>query len=178
MIPLLSKRRVDRKIDIRWQVLDATSSDELNKIAKKESFDVVVCSMALHDLATISPLLNFLRGVMNTGASFIFSIPHPCFNMGAVSLDFTSEKPMVSRSTYIEPMHLEMKAKANQPINQHCFHRSITDIFHQCFSVGLVLDGLQEPALADIQDDLNEVDLDWKYLPSIPPALICRWIFK
>lgn len=164
--------------NIRWQVLDATSEQALNEISENENFDIVVCSMALHDLPTISPLLSSLKALMKNEGQFIFSIPHPCFNMGEVLLDFNPDTPSVCRSSYIEPMHLEMKSKPNQPINQHCFHRSLTDIFNQCFSAGLVLTNFEEPTLLDTTDDLTHVDLDWKYLPHIPPALICGWRFR
>jgi 2-polyprenyl-3-methyl-5-hydroxy-6-metoxy-1,4-benzoquinol methylase len=163
---------------IRYRLLDATSEAEFAEIASNETFDSVVCSMALHDLPTIKPLLKSLPALLNSEGNFIFSIPHPCFNMGEVTLDLLSAHPSISRSTYIEPVHLQMKSKPNQPINQHCFHRSLTDIFQEFFSVGMVLDALQEPSISGVQEDMSKVDLDWKYLPQIPPAILCRFVFK
>ena len=160
---------------IRYQQLDATSSEELSHLAKEEQFDAVVCSMALHDLPTIEPLLQSLSHLLKPQGSFIFTVPHPCFNSGEVRLNFFDERPSITRSNYIKPMHLEMNSKPNQPVKQHCFHRSLTDIFGQLFSINMVLDGLKEPAMCDV---LEETELDWKLLSEIPPALICRWIFK
>ena len=124
------------------------------------------------------PLLNALPTLMTKKGNFVFSIPHPCFNMGELTLDFFSDNPSVSRSQYIKSEHLVMKSKRNQPVHQHCFHRSISDLFGQCFAAGLVLDGLKEPTISNIKEDISQVDLNWKILSEIPPALICRWVFK
>ncbi|MDQ2993502.1 MAG: class I SAM-dependent methyltransferase [Pseudomonadota bacterium] len=173
------KQAVERSdSSIRYRTLDATSEIELAELASIEMFDSVVCSMALHDLPTITPLLQSLSSLLCSNGNFIFSIPHPCFNMGEVTLDFSSEHPCISRNSYINPVHLEMKSKRNQPINQHCFHRSLADIFHEFFSVGMVLDALLEPSVSGVKEDMSKVDLDWKYLPQIPPAMLCRFIFN
>lgn len=163
---------------ISYEILDATSDEELAKLTSLEDFDSVVCSMALHDIPTISPLLNALPALMNKNGSFVFSIPHPCFNMGELTLDFFSDNPSVSRSKYIKREHLLMKSKRDQPISQHCFHLSISDLFSQLFAAGLVLDGLKEPSISSVKEDMSQVDLDWRILSEIPPVLICRWVLK
>ena len=164
--------------DIRYQVLDATSTTELEALAKQEQFDVVVCSMALHDLPTITPLIDSLKLLLTQAGKFVFSVPHPCFNMGEVELNFFSDEPSLKRCNYINPMHLEMKSKPGQPVNQHCFHRPLMNLFCQFFNADMSLDALLEPSLSAIEKDLSEVDLDWKLLPEIPPAMLGRFIFK
>lgn len=161
---------------IDFSVMDVTSRDDLSKLTKHK-FDKIVCSMALHDLPTIQPLMEFLPKLLSEEGSFIFSIPHPCFNMGDVKLDFFSDTPHLSRSRYIRPQHIKMKSKPNQPIDQHCFHRSITEIFKNFFSIGMVVNGFVEPALCDVSENLDNVELDWKLLPEISPVMICRCIF-
>lgn len=195
----LSRRLFDRGVDVlgvdiseifvekaieksdsmmRYQVLDATSESELLNLSSLEKFDVVVCSMVLHDLPVIEPLLNTLSKLLRPNGCVVFSIPHPCFNMGEVRLDFFSESPHVSRARYVNAGHLEMKSKKNQPISQHCFHRSLAELFQSFFSVGMVLDRLEEPSVSQVKEEMKSVDLDWKLLPEIPPALLCRWVFK
>jgi 2-polyprenyl-3-methyl-5-hydroxy-6-metoxy-1,4-benzoquinol methylase len=163
---------------IKYKQLDATSSEKLHGLAKQQLFNKAVCSMALHDLPVIIPLIQALPSLLNPDGCFVFSIPHPCFNMGDMQLELMSGHPKISRSHYIKPEHIEMKSKPNQPINQHCFHRSLTDIFQALFSVGMVLDALKEPAMCDVTENLDNTEFGWKHLPEIPPVLICRWIFK
>ena len=129
----IEQARARSEEGIRYKVLDATSSSDLQDLAKQEQFDVVVCSMALHDLPTITPLIDSLSALLHKDGKFIFSIPHPCFNMGEVDLSFFSERPSLTRTNYIKPMHLEMKSKPGQPVNQHCFHRSLMELFGHFF---------------------------------------------
>ena len=164
--------------DLQYQVRDATSADDLQAIAELGQFDVVVCSMALHDLPTLTPLINALPALLCDDGKFVFSVPHPCFNMGEVELNFSAEEPSLTRRTYIQPMHLETKSKPGQPVDQHCFHRSLMDLFGQFFSSGMTLDALLEPSLSAVEEDLTDVNLDWKLLAEIPPAMLGRFIFK
>ena len=174
----IEQAKVRSKGNIRYQVLDATAATDLQELAKREQFDVVVCSMALHDLPTITPLIKSLASLLHKDGKFVFSVPHPCFNMGEIELNFFAEKPSLTRHNYIKPVHLEMKSKPGQPVNQHCFHRSLTDMFGHFFKVGMLLDALIEPSLSTIEENLSNVNLDWKLLPEIPPALLGSFIFK
>lgn len=163
---------------IQYQVTDLTADSELQALSSCGQFDVVVCSMVLHDLPTLEPLLGALPSLISEEGCFIFSIPHPCFNMGSVNLDFFSDSPSISRASYVASEHLEMKSKPNQPVNQHCFHRSIAELFSLFFSKGMVLDGLEEPSVSNLDINLDAEDFAWKLLPEIPPVMLCRWVFK
>ena len=55
--PLLKQATKRSDNSISYQTLDATSDEELAKLARLKDFDTVVCSMALHDLPTIFPLI-------------------------------------------------------------------------------------------------------------------------
>jgi 2-polyprenyl-3-methyl-5-hydroxy-6-metoxy-1,4-benzoquinol methylase len=161
--------------NLRYQKLDATSEQSLLHLAQQEKFNTVICSMALHDIPTLEPLIHALPKLLTPGGMFIFTVPHPCFNSGEIQLNFFGETPSITRSTYIKPQHLEMHSKKNQPIKQHMFHRSLSELLGKFFSAGFVLDAFEEPAMGNIQEE-NEIA--WKHLPEIPPALICRLILR
>lgn len=132
--------------------------------------------MVLHDLPVIEPLAKVLPNLLTEGGIFIFSVPHPCFNMGEVTLNFFADEADVRRTTYIKEVNIEMKSKPNQPVSQYCFHRPLSNLLNCFFSNGLLLSRIIEPTISQLDFDLGHLDLDWKYLPEIPPALICKMI--
>lgn len=171
------KRALERSLgtSIRYQTLDATNLKSLLQLAEQEQFNYVVCSMVLHDLPTIEPIIQSLWHLLLPGGYFIFTLPHPCFNSGEVKFDFLGEPPSIGVSRYIKSQHLEVKSKKDQPTLQHVFHRSLSEIFNRLFKAGMVLDGFYEPAVCGVTEE--ETLHDWKNLPEVPPALICRWAF-
>jgi 2-polyprenyl-3-methyl-5-hydroxy-6-metoxy-1,4-benzoquinol methylase len=73
-----SKEHGDR---IQYAVLDAGDRIQLEALGA-ERFDGAVCTMALMDMAALSPLVLALKKILKTGARFVFSVLHPCFNSG------------------------------------------------------------------------------------------------
>ncbi len=69
---------------IDYRMIDATDEAQLGTLVDVGRFDHVVSSMVLHDMPTITPLITFLPTLLNPKGSFIFSVPHPCFNSGLV----------------------------------------------------------------------------------------------
>jgi thioesterase domain-containing protein/SAM-dependent methyltransferase len=90
-----------------YLVLDATSEDELRALAP-DSFDSAVSTMALHDMATIDPLMAALARAVRPGGRFVFSVPH-----GPVGASGAGEPTL---------------ALAGQPHPHYSFHRPLEDI--------------------------------------------------
>ena len=92
---------------VSYKKVDATSLDELVQLTEHAKFNKVICSMALHDLPVIHPLIQSLPKLLQSDGIFVFSIPHPCFNMGDMLLELMGDHPKVSRSKYIKPEPLK-----------------------------------------------------------------------
>ena len=62
-------KKSDDSID--YHVVDATSKARLLETSSSGKFDVIVCSMALHDLPTITPLLEALPTLLQDDGCFV-----------------------------------------------------------------------------------------------------------
>jgi acyl-CoA synthetase (AMP-forming)/AMP-acid ligase II/thioesterase domain-containing protein/SAM-dependent methyltransferase/acyl carrier protein len=58
----------------RFDVLDAADEDHLARL-ETDAYDAAVCTMALHDMAVIEPLIRRLALAVKVGGRFVFSMP-------------------------------------------------------------------------------------------------------
>ncbi len=164
---------------IQYMVMDATDTDRLMDLGKQR-FDAAVCTMALMDIAVIEPLIWSLARLLRADGRFVFSVLHPCFNsLGSRRLleeeDRDGELTMmhsVRVSEYSRQTARKTLAAIGQPAPAYVFHRPISTIFNACFSVGFVLDGLEEPVFAETRE--GQRPLDWANYKQIPPVLVTR----
>ena len=75
MIELAGRYEAARPLGIRYLVDDAQSLASLGD----ESFDLVVCQLALMDIPDLEAVLAAVARVLKEGGSFVFVIGHPCF---------------------------------------------------------------------------------------------------
>lgn len=173
-IELAKKRSKDLTIDYR--VIDATNSEQLKSLIDSKKFDYVVSSMVLHDMPTITQLINALPSLLKPNGHFIFTVPHPCFNSGLVEItdlkNNANQKKLCLSNRYIMSETFEIASKPDQPIKQICFHRPLSELFNTLFSAGFVMTGFVEPVAKP-----GELPKDylWAQLSDIPPAIICRF---
>lgn len=155
-------------MDIEYKQLDLTKIDQLKMLGK--SFDRVVCSMVLHDMSTVAPFIESLQWLLKSNGSFIFTIPHPCFNTPYVLFEPPGG---VTINGYALQKSTKMRSKPGQPIEQLVFHRPMSEYFRLLLAQNMVMTGFEEPCV-DPQY-LPEGYL-WGQRPDIPPALISRWV--
>ena len=164
--------------NIKYQVIDATSETDLKKLTGN-TFDSIVCTMALMDMENIEVLINHLPKMLEKEGVFVFSILHPCFNSGENILaheqgDLGGEvksKYYVKICNYlIEKRELGI-GMIGQPKPQYYFHRPVSTILKYLFESGFVLDAYEEPSFINIENSNSIYENVYKL---IPPALICR----
>jgi 2-polyprenyl-3-methyl-5-hydroxy-6-metoxy-1,4-benzoquinol methylase len=165
-------------LGIDYRVIDATDSMQLNSLADTK-FDRIICSMVLHNMPTITPLMNSLSKLLAQEGKFIFSVPHPCFNSGLVEIEqlkqHMNQNQLLLPNRYIKPETFEIYSKPDQPVKQICFHRPLSVLFNELFDAGFVMSGFIEPVAK--KEDLPE-DFLWAKLLEIPPAVISCWELK
>lgn len=161
--------------NIKYCIADATDFDALVSLKNTVPFDRIVASMVLHDMWTLDALFDALPQLLKRNGSFVFSLPHPYFNRGGIDLNFHEDTPNICLSTYGTPYESELYSKPGQPVKQFAYHRPLHLIFSSLFKKGMVLDKLLEPASVELS---MIPDTAWKHLPDIPPAMICRFVFK
>ena len=175
-------RRTGRWADrISYHVLDATTEAALLALGEQR-FDVALCHMALVDMAEIAPLTRALARLLRPGGRFVFSVVHPCFNSARVAHVAELEDRegeivtvySVKVFNYLTPTVARGAAIAGQPRPHIYFHRPLEVLLGACFSVGFVLDALEEPAFPpDHPAGANA--LSWgANFSEIPPVLVGR----
>jgi 2-polyprenyl-3-methyl-5-hydroxy-6-metoxy-1,4-benzoquinol methylase len=179
-LELARSRETGRSGQIDYQLLDATDERALAALGEAR-FDAAVCNMGLMDMATIDPLMHALKRLLTPDGRFVFSVLHPAFNVGAVTVLGLEQEdrggqvittPYVKLHQYLSVPPLLGAGMPDEPEPHPYFHRSLSALLGAAFSAGFVLDGLREPALAASNDPQRP--FGWSHFPDIPPVLVGR----
>lgn len=180
-LDIARKRTAGYADRIELRRIDATDEGELMALGEGR-FDAAVCSMALMDMADIRPLASALPRLLKPGGRFVFTVPHPCFNMAsarraAEEEDRDGELQTVyyaKISEYITPTAGRGVGIPGQPAPQYYFDRPLSVLFKTFFDAGFVMDALEEP-VAEMRSDSDRA-LSWSRFPEIPSVLAARMI--
>jgi SAM-dependent methyltransferase len=181
MIAHARGRTTENAERITYLVLDATDEGALLSLGEGR-FDAALCSMALFDMADISPLMRALARLLRPRGRFVFSVTHPCFNhtkMAHVAEMEDREGEIVTLYSvkirgYNTPTIAHGVAIAGQPRPQLYFDRPLHLLLGPAFEVGFVLDGLEEPAFPP-EHLPGRHPLGWSgRFSDIPPVLVAR----
>jgi 2-polyprenyl-3-methyl-5-hydroxy-6-metoxy-1,4-benzoquinol methylase len=173
-----SKRAKDQGLDIEYIQCDLTNENELKQIMEPYNgyFDRIVCSMSLHDISNIVPMIRQCEAMLSSTGSITVSIPHPCFNSGFFKFcNDESQKDVMGifRSKYTNSEKLLVSAKSNQPQPHINYHRSLSALLSLFFEHGYKLTYLAEPSMEGKAKDNK--DFFWSKLPEIPPVMVLRF---
>jgi 2-polyprenyl-3-methyl-5-hydroxy-6-metoxy-1,4-benzoquinol methylase len=175
------ERTTENVGQIKYLRLDAT--DPLALLSLGEGFfDAAVCTMALMDMSSITPLIAALPKILKPQGRFVFSVCHPVFNSGTarhVAEQFEAYGEVVTRSgitvtDYARPFAHKGLGIPGQPEPQCYFHRSISLLFNTCFRYGFILDGMEEPVFPEGFRGKSDSPLSYNRMGSIPPILVAR----
>ena len=165
---------------IEYVLVDATDEEQLLALGERR-FDAAVCNMALQDMTMIEPLLHALTRLLKPGGRFVFSVPHPAFNIPAgtrLALEEEDrggelvETRYVKVSNYLRVSAAKGAGMPGEPAHHFYFHRPLSMLLGVCFSAGFVLDALEEPVFGP--DDRAGRPLGWANYKDIPPVLVAR----
>ncbi|UCD08052.1 MAG: class I SAM-dependent methyltransferase [Dehalococcoidales bacterium] len=177
-----AKERTTENIDrIDYRVINATDKTAMLELGKNE-FNAAVCTMAIMDMSSITPMISALPELLKQGGRFVFSVSHPAFNSGTTQI-IAEEKYLDGDLRSVSGVKLTEYSRAfmhqgigirGQSEPQHYFHRPISMLFNTCFKYGFVLDGIEEPTLPESADRPDVSPLNWKKIRQIPPVLVAR----
>ncbi len=95
------------------------------KNMEEDSFDLVTCFMALHDIRDYDGAVAEASRVLKHGGRFIFSIPHPCFeDMVINDVKVNAAERYFDKIRY--PLYWNME-RLTRPFTTVSFHRPLTD---------------------------------------------------
>lgn len=164
--------------DVEYRLADAGDEEALLALGEPESFDAVVCNMAIMDMVELDPMVASSARLLRTGGRFVFSTLHPAFNSTATRVvevsdgeDGVTRAHSVKVSRYIRPSTERGVAIEGQPVIQWYFHRPLSELFGVWFAHGFVLDGIGEPVLAP--ETLRPGSASGVFV-EVPPILAAR----
>ncbi len=176
-----AKARATEHMDrIEYVLADATDEAQLLALGEQR-FDAAVCNMALQDMTVIEPLLHALTRLLKPCGRFVFSAPHPAFNVPAGSRLALEEEDRagelvevfyVKVSNYLRVPPTKGAGMPGEPAPHFYFHRPLNVLLGACFAAGFVLDALEEPAFG--ADDRAGRPLGWANFKDIPPVIVAR----
>jgi SAM-dependent methyltransferase len=168
---------------IEYHRVDATDEQALLALGAEGPFDAAVATMAIHDIATIEPLMRALREIVRDDGRVVFSVTHPCFNgSGFAFVTETEDRDGTVETTYAVKVRRYLTAGATrgtgvigQPQPHWYFDRPLSVLLAPCFAAGFAVDAMLEPAFPG---GLERPDrpFGWRNYSEIPPVLVVRLV--
>jgi len=146
---------------IDYRVLNAHDTSALLALGAGR-FDAAVCTMALMDMATITPLLSAVPRLLKPDGEQVLRERRVAIEVSMKVTDYLT--PRMERGIGV----------SGQPVEQHYFHRPLSVLLNACFDCGLVLDRLEEPALPANSDPADQRTLSWRNIHLLPQTLTAR----
>lgn len=108
-----------------------------------DSFDLVTCFMALHDVEDYEGAVAEAARVLKRGGRFVFSLPHPCFEKLVVSgVRINAAERYYEQIEYPIEWNMDRLRKKFKTVS---FHRTLTDYSLALAKSGLFISRLVEP---------------------------------
>ncbi len=141
-------REANEPLGITYHIADAAHLGMLEDGA----FDVVVCNMALMDIADATGAIQEVSRVLRPQGRFIASFSHPCFDKVNTSgwaieriYPNTTIWRKMSRYRELSVDDLPWLRADDQPIITHAYHRPLSWYFRALRAAGFVVAALEEP---------------------------------
>jgi len=132
---------------ISFQVAEATHMPQF----ESDSFDIVVCNMALMDITGYANAIKEVARVLKPKGIFVFSILHPCFmtpGSGWIKTDPKRTDPENKTGWKVDNYHCHFACKSlitSLKDKAHYFHRTLQDYFLAMREAGFAVTDLREP---------------------------------
>lgn len=127
------------KLGIDYLVLDGCNLCKF----KRNSFDIVICFMALQDIDNYQDAIKEVHRILKKGGRFVFAIPHPCFERRIVG-----DKVISGVDRYFDTcgytIAWNMK-RLTHHFETTSFHRTLSDYADALYNAGLMISRLKEP---------------------------------
>jgi ubiquinone/menaquinone biosynthesis C-methylase UbiE len=141
-------REAQEPLGITYHVSDAANLSML----EDNSFDLVVCNMALMDIENATGAIEEVARVLQSKGRLVASLAHPCFdklNNSGWEIEHIYPKTTVwrkmSRYREIATDDLPWIRVSDQIVYTHSYHRPLSWYFHTLRVSGLVVAAFEEP---------------------------------
>lgn len=142
------RREAEQPLGIIYHVADAAHLDML----AAASFAVVVCNMALMDIADVEGAFREVTRVLQAGGRFIASLSHPCFDVPGASAWVVERMQLTTTiwrkvSRYREPFSdwCVWQVGPDRFWRTPAYHRPLSWYFRALRTAGFVVTAFEEP---------------------------------
>ncbi|MFC0627091.1 class I SAM-dependent methyltransferase [Kribbella deserti] len=144
-ITLARRHEEAEPLGISYQQGDAHTLEGL----ADESFDGVVCFMALMDIPDLDAALRSIARILRPGGWFVFAITHPCFKTPATGdfVDHTNKSVRRVVGRYFAEGYWDGPGLHRNALPVGAYHRTLSTYVNTLSSAGFVVDQLREPPL-------------------------------
>jgi len=139
LIKLAGTEESKEKLGIDYHIADAANLSRF----PNNYFDLVTCFMALHDIKDYKSAVSEVARVLKKRGRFVFSIPHPCFELVSNKGNriSTTERYFEAKEDHVQ-WKMERLLK---PFETTGFHRTLTDYFGVLYKNRFLVRRLVEP---------------------------------
>ena len=139
LIELARIEEAKEKLGIDYHVADAA---DLSRFPSNH-FNIVTCFMALQDIKNYKKAISEVARVLKIKSRFVFSVPHPCFEM---VVDKGNRISTTTRYFGAAEDHIHWKMeRLLKPFETTGFHRTLTEYFTVFHNNRLLVRRLVEP---------------------------------
>jgi len=160
-----------RGIDYRHA--DARSLDGV----AEDTFDGVVCSMALMDIPDLAPTLRSVARILRPGGWFVFSILHPCYHTAQSGEMTLPEGTVRTVGRYFVEGYWRSDTRTGPPGKVGAYHRTLSTYINALADAGLTLERVSEPrTTGDVTDSPSLAGMRKPVWEEVPAVLVmgCR----
>ena len=133
-----------------------------------ETFDGVLCNMALMDIPNLEPALRTVARILRPGGWLVFSIIHPCYNPARSGEQETPQGIVRTVAGYFTEGYWRSDTRPGPTGKVGSYHRMLSTYVNALFAVGLTIERMAEPRLTGRHAERRPV---WT---EVPGALVVR----
>lgn len=112
---------------------------------KDNTFDGVVCHMALMDIPDLAPTLRSVARILRPAGWFVFSILHPCYNTARSGEMDSPEGTVRTVASYFREGYWRSDTRSGPPGKVGSYHRTLSTYLNILADAGLILEQADEP---------------------------------
>lgn len=139
MIEFAKQEEAKEKLGIHYMISDAADLKQL----PSNHFDIITCFMSLQDIKNYEKAISEVARVLKYKGRFVFSIPHPCFEIIVENGNRISATTNYYRDAR-NPVEWKME-RLKKPFKTTSFHRTLTNYSNALFENKLLISRIVEP---------------------------------
>jgi ubiquinone/menaquinone biosynthesis C-methylase UbiE len=168
----IARRHEDMEpLGIEYRQADAQSLDGV----ANDTFDGVVCHMALMDIPDLEPTLRSVARILRPDGWFVFSILHPCYHTAHSGEIALPEGTARTIRGYFTEGYWRSATRTGPPGKVGAYHRMLSTYINALIDVGLGVERASEPPIREKPvDSPSLAGLSRPVWEEVPAVLVVK----